>query len=1030
VNLANSSGQSCTSGGVGSLACGDFTGDGKNDFVFMRGSGIPSTSAIRFQLYVGNGNGTFQNPYTATTANLNNFKIGRGKNLETADINQDGKLDLLMGGNSGTNGGVRAWLNDGAASPKFSMGSLLVNNPGFSTEGVTGLAWGDFTGDSTPDLVITGAWEKKVYLYGGTGVGTVSATPVDITSSFPGGGTFVTTGDYSLDGKLDLAVGTDNFTYGSNIGGEVHYWKSDGDATPFSPGVTQKLVSHGTPYSDLDLGTSIQYDNDPYGTKDIIAADGNHAAGYLVLANRVLATYTQCGDVTSGVISLGSLSDTELVITTAKLAPQVATNGGSLTFYMSNEEPANWQLATACVGDPGKYCVSFPKPVGRTVRWKATMCSNASQTETPQIFGMDVEYDYTIAETHYRAGAVTQDDITYIGAFKQPGDRGHLYAVAAVASEDGYDGGISTTMWDAAHSLDSWKADSNRMIFTQLPDGSRIEVKTVNLNVPELITSLGAADQAQATTTINWLRSARFGANPPLSHLGAIETSTPAVVGAPPEPLWNDYVFGEDKAKVDNFRTAHANRQHLVLIGSKSGMLHAFRTNPDNPADPLNGDEAWAYLPRYVATGLTAAMTAGEMSSFVDGSPTVADVKLADGELHTIALVSGGNGGKSIFALDITSTVDLDDKALVPGPTPLWEIQPSGAFAGQAQSKPGIARVKIDDAERFIAVLATGIAYDNPDPPYTKGRDVIGVDLATGETIWQFRAACPITSDVILFETDDNAELGTPKIDGYTDRLTFADYCGNIYKVDPAQDLDGAFIDSHLLNGIDTGATGANSEHIYALFSTKYSDCGLGEERPIVGTLGARQDGTGQFALFFGTGGIESYTPTKVNAFFSIYMDTGEVRGCPELEPEKGRILGDCQGSGDNTVCEKFYGGVVVTNSQVIATRAIDPPVAEDSCSFGSSELVAFNLNQLDEQFVVATNSSTVSSLYGVGGALYFTTLSGAVVRVGVAAGTSGGDDGGGGDDDGGGGGDDDIDIDDELARTSPLTIGGWRQVE
>src|SRR5690606_31407681 len=125
------------------------------------------------------------------------------------------------------------------------------------------------------------------------------------------------------------------------------------------------------------------------------------------------------------------LEEEELVVTSARLTPSlVAPAGTSVTFYVANEDPPNWQLASACADDPSKLCVSFPKPIGRSLRWKATMCANAARTLTPRISAMTVEYDYTVAEAHFRAGAVTQDDVTYVGAFKQPGDRGHLYALA------------------------------------------------------------------------------------------------------------------------------------------------------------------------------------------------------------------------------------------------------------------------------------------------------------------------------------------------------------------------------------------------------------------------------------------------------------------------------------------------------------------------------------------------------------------------------------------------------------------------
>lgn len=1011
---------SCINGGGGSLACGDFNNDGMQDFIWMRGeASMPSSKATRFDLYRGKGDGTFHAPYQATvtggSAGLSYFKVSRGENLSAADVNKDGKLDILFGGESQNDGGVSVWLNNGATpSPKFVQpSSPLISAANVGGQGVNGIAWGDFTGDGKDDLVLTGASVKKVVLYTGTGTGTLSPTPTDITSTFPGAGTFVSIGDYSLDGRPDIAVGTDNFSYNAgNVGGEVHYWKNTGTNTPFSAGVTQRLVKHDVPYADVDLGSTIQYDNDPQGTPDIIAADGNHSAGYLILANRVLTQYVACGDVISGVLDLGVLSDDELVITSARMTPTaVKPSGTSITYYMSNEDPANWQVASLCTGSTTDYCVAFPKPVGRSVRWKATMCSNAAKTITPSISGVALKYDYTVSEKHFRAGAVTQDDVTYVGAFTQPGNRGHLYSI---------DDGLTGVKWDAGLQLDAM-ADADRRVFGVADNGTRIELTTANAGQSNVIGAFNAATAAQTSAVIAWMRSARFGVSAPLSRLGSVETGTPAVVDEPPEPLWYDYATAADKARVDAFRAAYAGRQPLVLFGSRDGMVHAIMTNPANPADPRNGKEAWAYVPNFVSATMLADQAASTglpsvSTAYPDGSPTVVDVKFADNTMHTVAVINSGNGGRYAFALDITDTVAADGTIL--GPTPLWEIQPGGTNVGLTFSKPAIARVKIGTTEKTLALLASGIAPENPTAPYTKGREVVGVDIQSGVTLWKFQAACAVTSDVVPYETNDDLEPGAPQYDGFIDRAAFADACGNIYKINPAQNLSGGLIDSSLLGTIDTGVRTTTNVKIYALFSTKSSPCGLNDARPIVGTLGARTDSTGRFVLFFGTGGIESYTPTKQNAFFSIYTDTGAVRGCPTT-PSKGRILGDCVGG----QCEKFYGGVVVTSDQVLATRSVDPPIATASCTYGSSELVAFDLNNLDEEFIVGTTSSTVSSLYAIGGAVYFTTLSGAVVRVGshTAAGTTG--TGGSGD-----GGDDDEDGD--GTGTFPLTVAGWRQIQ
>jgi len=63
--------------------------------------------------------------------------------------------------------------------------------------------------------------------------------------------------------------------------------------------------------------------------------------------------------------------------------------------------------------------------------------------------------------------------------------------------------------------------------------------------------------------------------------------------------------------------------------------------------------------------------------------------------------------------------------------------------------------------------------------------------MTTGETMWKFQSECSVTSDIAVFETDDALEEKSSKIDGYIDRAVWADACGNVYKVDPAQHLRG-----------------------------------------------------------------------------------------------------------------------------------------------------------------------------------------------------------------------------------------------
>jgi len=134
-------------------------------------------------------------------------------------------------------------------------------------------------------------------------------------------------------------------------------------------------------------------------------------------------------------------------------------------------------------------------------------------------------------------------------------------------------------------------------------------------------------------------------------------------------------------------------------------------------------------------------------------------------------------------------------------------------------------------------------------------------------------------------------------------------------------------------------------------------------------------------------------------------------------------------------VCEKFYGGVVVTAEQVIVTRTSDPQIGTAACDNGRTvvQSVALDANtdgEFTEDFNVVINSAVVGALYGDAGAVYFATLAGDVSRIGTPrAATAGGDSDApagtvprtGPPEGAGSGG--------ALGFTDPVIMIGWRQV-
>jgi hypothetical protein len=205
----------------GSVATGDFNGDGKLDLAIGNGC---TNCAGTVDVYLGNGDGTFGTPIRTVVAGT----VGTsGGGLFVADFNADGKLDVAITLNSG----------DGADPPYGYI--LLGNGDGTFTQGlgVFGLAAaavGDLNGDGLPDLVtastsVYGCAQTAIYLANGDG----SYTP---GQTFYAMGDFgATLGDFNGDGKLDLAMNGEDDGVCGHVGTSVALGNGDGTfQTPVS----------------------------------------------------------------------------------------------------------------------------------------------------------------------------------------------------------------------------------------------------------------------------------------------------------------------------------------------------------------------------------------------------------------------------------------------------------------------------------------------------------------------------------------------------------------------------------------------------------------------------------------------------------------------------------------------------------------------------------------------------------------------------------------------------------------------------
>jgi hypothetical protein len=183
-----------------STIVGDFNNDGHLD-VAVGQSHEDGTGDI--QIYLGNGDGTFQSPIQSLSS-IAPVAMGLG------DFNNDGNLDLVASDGSSF---ASVFVGDG-------KGGLSQMQP-FSVTDIKYIQSADFNADGKLDLYLSGSYNTYIYL--GNGDGTFNLVSNSFTSNFYGTAAI---GDFNNDGILDLAQvnQSGNYSY-------VFVYLGNGDGT-------------------------------------------------------------------------------------------------------------------------------------------------------------------------------------------------------------------------------------------------------------------------------------------------------------------------------------------------------------------------------------------------------------------------------------------------------------------------------------------------------------------------------------------------------------------------------------------------------------------------------------------------------------------------------------------------------------------------------------------------------------------------------------------------------------------------------
>jgi autotransporter-associated beta strand protein len=219
----------------------DFNNDGKPDLVAL--SQVGSISVL-----LGNGNGTFRT--------LAPYSVPAGSScLAAGDVNGDGRLDLVVGGD--TSGTVSVLLGNGD-------GTFRTVATYSSSGGAASVAISDLNNDGKPDLAVANDHAELVSVFMGKGDGTFQAR-----LDFPAPHGRVVTADFNHDGYLDLAVVDAN-------GNDISVLLGDGTGN-FGPSVPYPT---GNGPADLAIG---DFNGD--GILDLAAANTYSGSVSILLGN-------------------------------------------------------------------------------------------------------------------------------------------------------------------------------------------------------------------------------------------------------------------------------------------------------------------------------------------------------------------------------------------------------------------------------------------------------------------------------------------------------------------------------------------------------------------------------------------------------------------------------------------------------------------------------------------------------------------------------------------------------------------------
>jgi hypothetical protein len=353
-----------------STAVADVNGDGRPDLIVAADCiNYPTCTSGAVGVLLGNGDGTFQAAVTYSSGGESGPRP-EATSVAVADVNGDGKPDLLVG--NGFSGTVGVLLGNGDGT----FQTAVNYNIGFTP--IRSVALADVNGDGRPDLLVGGDIYIGTVQHGqvgyllGNGDGTFQ--PIVTFGSGGNAATSIAPADVNGDGQPDLLAAN---AEGNTVGVLLH-----NGASQSSTNTT--LVSSLNPSF---VGQAVTF------TATVTSPAGTPPNGEIVTfknGSAVLGT----APLSAGTASLTTSS---LPVGTFTIT---ASYGGDATFAASTS------LALKQVVNPtSKFATSTsltsslnPSIYGQAVTWRATVTSSGSVTPTGTV---------KFTWSGYRIGAAT-----------------------------------------------------------------------------------------------------------------------------------------------------------------------------------------------------------------------------------------------------------------------------------------------------------------------------------------------------------------------------------------------------------------------------------------------------------------------------------------------------------------------------------------------------------------------------------------------------------------------------------------------